>query len=336
VSLSCRALALACLLLCGTGASPKQDFFNAEGYRDKHYRRPTPDIAPAGQVLTTEQLAAFIAEGSPVLVDVQAITVRSELEEFGLSWLPDAPRLHIEGSTWLPNVGYAELDARMEHFFRSNLERLSGGDPDRALVFYCVVDCWMSWNAIRRAASWGYSNLYWYPEGSDGWADAGLPLVAGTPQPLEDLPVVERNEFFRTVHRLDLPALAREAREHSKDILLFFEAEDCQFCLRMHRSVLNDENLIARTHDRFIPVSIDIASTATARNTDGESVSISRLVNNEYRVVGTPTLVFLDADFDVLHRHSGLIATASEMDRLLEFVTLRAYEEEPWQSFKRR
>ncbi len=244
--------------------------------------------------------------------------------------------MHLEGSTWLPNVGYAELDARMTHFFRSNLERLSGGDPDRAMVFYCVVDCWMSWNAIRRAASWGYRNLYWYPAGTDGWADAGLPLVAGDPQPLEDLPIAEQKSFFRTVHRLDLAALGRDAADQDKDILLFFEAEDCQFCLRMRRSVLNDENLIARLHDDFIAVSIDINSTAMARDPGGEAVSVSRLVTRDYRVVGTPTLVFLDAEYDLLHRHSGLVATPREMDRLLEFVSQRVYEEESWQIFKRR
>ncbi len=328
-------LALSCLLLLPLSTIADEDFFNAEGYRDKHYRRPTPDTAPAGKILTTEELAAFIAESDPVLIDVQAITVRPEIEEFGLSWLPNYQRMHIEGSTWLPNVGYAELDERMTHFFRSNLERLSGGDPDRALVFYCVVDCWLSWNAVRRAASWGYRNLYWYPDGTDGWADAGLTLVAGDPQPLEDLSVAEAS-FFQAAHRLDLEALGREAREQGKDLLLFFEAEDCQFCLRMHRSVLNDESLIARAHEAFIPVSIDIESTAMARDPDGEPVSVSRLVTEEYRVVGTPTMVFLDPDFDLLHRHSGLIATAREMGRLLDFVEERAYEEEPWQTFKRR
>ncbi|MEM9315691.1 MAG: thioredoxin fold domain-containing protein [Pseudomonadota bacterium] len=329
-------LALACLLLCPHTAFSDESFFNAAGYRDKHYRRPTPEVAPAGQILTTGQLAAFIADGTPVLVDVQAITVRPEIEEFGLSWLPNSQRMHIEGSTWLPNVGYAELDERMTYFFRSNLERLSGGDPERALVFYCVVDCWMSWNAIRRAASWGYRNLYWYPAGTDGWADAGLPLVAGDPQPLEELPAGADERFFRDLHRLDLAALGRDAETQNKDILLFFEAEDCQYCLRMRQSVLNDAGLIARLNEAFIAVSIDIASKAMARDPTGESVSVSRLVTRDYRVVGTPTLIFLDAEFDLLHRHSGLVATVREMNRLLEFVSERAYEEEAWQTFKRR
>ncbi len=148
-------------------------------------------------------------------------------------------------------------------------------------------------------------------------------------------PVRRRRASSPVAHRLDLEALGREARAQGKDLLLFFEAEDCQFCLRMHRSVLNDQTLIARAHEAFIPVSIDIESPAMARGPDGEPVSVSQLVTEEYRVVGTPTIVFLDPDFDLLHRHSGLIATAREMGRLLDFVEERAYEEEPWQTFKR-
>lgn len=331
-----RPAALACLVFLALPVLADESFFNAQGYRDKHYRRPTPDTAPVGETLTTEELAAFIEDAAPLLIDVQAIAVRPEIEEFGLSWLPNSPRMHIEGSTWLPNVGYAELDAQMTHFFSSNLAALSDGDQSRAMVFYCVVDCWMSWNAIRRASELGYRNLYWYPAGTDGWADAGLPLVTGAPQPLEALPATQQIAFFRDVHRLDLAALGRDAAAQEKDLLLFFEAEDCQFCLRMRQSVLNDESLIARLHEDFIAVSVDIASTAMARDVDGEPVSISRLVTGEYRVVGTPTLVFLDRDHDLLHRHSGLIATPREMGRLLDFVSERAYEEEPWQTFKRR
>ncbi len=53
----------------------------------------------------------------------------------------------------------------------------------RPLVFYCLKDCWMSWNAAKRALELGYKNVDWYPEGSDGWAAAGLPLEKRTPEP---------------------------------------------------------------------------------------------------------------------------------------------------------
>jgi hypothetical protein len=43
----------------------------------------------------------------------------------------------------------------------------------------------MSWNAIRRAASYGYTALYWYPDGTDGMRDWDVPLVPAIPVPLK-------------------------------------------------------------------------------------------------------------------------------------------------------
>jgi rhodanese-related sulfurtransferase len=40
----------------------------------------------------------------------------------------------------------------------------------------------MSWNAAKRAAQYGYSQVYWYPDGSDGWEKAGLSLAEARPE----------------------------------------------------------------------------------------------------------------------------------------------------------
>jgi PQQ-dependent catabolism-associated CXXCW motif protein len=44
-----------------------------------------------------------------------------------------------------------------------------------------MTDCWMSWNAAKRAVEWGYSSVIWYPAGADGWEDAKLPLEEHRP-----------------------------------------------------------------------------------------------------------------------------------------------------------
>jgi rhodanese-related sulfurtransferase len=44
----------------------------------------------------------------------------------------------------------------------------------------------MSWNAAKRALTLGYPNVAWYPEGTDGWGSAGLPLQDATPEPRPD------------------------------------------------------------------------------------------------------------------------------------------------------
>ena len=123
-----------------------------------------------------------------MLIDVQAVVARPELADFGLSWLPNKPRHHLPNSTWLPNVGYGELDATMEHYFRTQLARLTAHDKHKPIVIYCVFDCWMSWNAVQRATDYGYRAVYWYRDGTDGWQAQGLPLVEGQPVPLEDTP----------------------------------------------------------------------------------------------------------------------------------------------------
>jgi PQQ-dependent catabolism-associated CXXCW motif protein len=54
------------------------------------------------------------------------------------------------------------------------------------VVLYCLADCWMSWNAAKRALAIGYSNVAWYREGTDGWVAAGLPLEEATPESRPD------------------------------------------------------------------------------------------------------------------------------------------------------
>lgn len=68
----------------------------------------------------------------------------------------------------------------MERWFRARLDELTGASKGAAVMFYCVVDCWMSWNAAKRAVGWGYDNVIWYPDRTDGRTFAGHPLVPAT------------------------------------------------------------------------------------------------------------------------------------------------------------
>jgi PQQ-dependent catabolism-associated CXXCW motif protein len=87
------------------------------------------------------------------------------------------PRRDIPGSEWLPDVGRGVLTDALDAWFRANLVRISGGDRAVILVFYCRADCWMSWNAAKRALAWGYIGARWYRDGTDGWESAGLPTA---------------------------------------------------------------------------------------------------------------------------------------------------------------
>lgn len=150
------------------------------GYRMEDYRAPVPAGLPGATTLDTEALRALAADEDVVLIDVLPSPPRPEGRDGDAAWMP--PRHDsLPGSVWLPNVGYGALSEGQADYFRSHLEQLTGGDRERALVFYCQPDCWMSWNAAKRALEWGYRRIYWYPEGTEGWRSAGLPLEPVAP-----------------------------------------------------------------------------------------------------------------------------------------------------------
>ena len=155
------------------------------GLRMAEYRASVPATLRGATTVTTSDLQALLAAEAPVLIDVLPAP-RPPADRAGPRIWRDQPRANIPGSVWLPNVGYGELPAEFEAWFEDNLARLSGGDRARQLVFYCQAGCWMSWNAAKRALALGYQNVVWYPEGTDGWQAAGLPLEAAEPVPMPD------------------------------------------------------------------------------------------------------------------------------------------------------
>ena len=76
----------------------------------------------------------------------------------------------------MPNVGYGILPPETEAAFKTQLEKVSGGDKSKTMVFYCLRNCWMSWNAAKRAVSYGFTAVHWFPDGNDGWQEAGNEL----------------------------------------------------------------------------------------------------------------------------------------------------------------
>ena len=162
----------------------------AEGYRGKPYKAPTPWTAPGATTLYFAQDVQELMDGSDVvMINVSPITLSPPALDGKRQWIQrqDKPMHHIQGSVWLPNVGYQELDGGMDQYFRGNLEKLTQSDLGRPLLFYCTADCWMSWNAVKRAGrEYGYEQIYWYPYGIDGWKEQGWELVPGTPQPFSE------------------------------------------------------------------------------------------------------------------------------------------------------
>jgi PQQ-dependent catabolism-associated CXXCW motif protein len=152
-----------------------------EGYRTDNYRAPVPATLAGARVLATGEAEVIWRAGVGVFIDVLPHPPKPQNLPAGTIWR-EKPRLNIPGSVWLPDTGYGTLAAATEDYLREGLARATGDDKTKLVVIYCQADCWMSWNAAKRALSYGYSNVAWYPDGTEGWQRADLPVEDSQPQ----------------------------------------------------------------------------------------------------------------------------------------------------------
>jgi PQQ-dependent catabolism-associated CXXCW motif protein len=169
-------------ILVATGAAGAGDVAEPDGYRLEDYRSPTPAALRGARVIGTPEAEAIWRSHSAAFVDVLPRPPRPRDLPPGTLW-HDKPRANIPGSIWLPDTGYGELAPSMADYFSRGLDKATRGDLAITVVLYCLTDCWMSWNAAKRALALGYSDVAWYPQGTDGWLAAGLPLQDATPEP---------------------------------------------------------------------------------------------------------------------------------------------------------
>ena len=74
---------------------------------------------------------------------------------------------HIEGAINLLNTGLQ----------RADIEQLTQ-EKSRAMLFYCNgLRCLRSSDSIKKAKSWGYTNLIWFRGGWKEWTEKRLPVI---------------------------------------------------------------------------------------------------------------------------------------------------------------
>lgn len=167
---------LAAVALCASSAT------EPSGYRMEDYRTAVPATLAGAVVVDTTTAMAIHRDGSAVFIDVLPRPPKPAGLPPGTPWR-DRPHDGIPGSVWLPNVGYGALAPEVDAYYRHHLDRLTAGDRGRPLVVFCLAECWMSWNAAKRAVSYGYTRVHWYPDGTDGWQAADGQLVPVEPAP---------------------------------------------------------------------------------------------------------------------------------------------------------
>ncbi len=155
-------------------------------YRMDDYNAPVPETLDGARVVDAQGFAAALAAGA-IAIDVMVAQRRPPSMPADRPWLP-LPRMNVPGSLWWPEVGRGAISPALDAWFRARLTTVTGGDTGKAVAFYCKPDCWMSWNAAKRAVSYGYRQVLWFPGGAEAWAAAGRELKPGTPEPVPGAP----------------------------------------------------------------------------------------------------------------------------------------------------
>ena len=183
-----RFLPVICALLVplstvNAAGKDEASFDPATGYRIAHYRAAVPATVPGGTRVDLDKLDELI-KSSAVLLDVMPSEGAGADPATG-QWRLSRPHQTIPGATWLPDVGRGTLTAAFDSYLKSNVETLTKGDKAKPVIIFCQSDCWMSWNAVQRLAGLGYTKLFWFPEGTDGWVEWGdRKLVPAEPVPM--------------------------------------------------------------------------------------------------------------------------------------------------------
>ena len=127
-----------------------------------------PATLAGARVVDDDTAYALWESGETAFIDVLPRPPKPANLPEGTIWR-EKPRHSIPGAIWLPNVGYGAIAPSTEAYFKRGLEKATGGDLNHPVLFFCLAECWMSWNAAKHALEYGYGDVIWYPEGTDGW-----------------------------------------------------------------------------------------------------------------------------------------------------------------------
>lgn len=149
-----------------------------QDFRGEPYRAPVPATLAGARVIDGPTAKALHDSGVPFL-DVLPRQKRPDNLPKGTIWAAP-PHQTIPGAVWLYDTGYQKLAPAEEQRLSQGLATATHGDKAAPVVIFCKTECWMSWNAAKRAVALGYSGVNWYPEGVDGWVAMGGTLVNAT------------------------------------------------------------------------------------------------------------------------------------------------------------
>ncbi len=121
-----------------------------------------------------------------------------------------------------------------------------------------------------------------------------------------------------------------------KGILLFFEMDECPFCHRMKKTVLNQPTVQAYFRQHFLNFSVDIEGDVEMTDFQGKVMPQKDFSIKINRVRVTPVFAFYDLDGKQIMRYTGATSSVEEFMWLGEFVEKGLYKEMRFTKYKRQ
>ena len=126
--------------------------------------------------------------------------------------------------------------------------------------------------------------------------------------------------------------------EGKKGILLMFEMDECPFCARMKKTVLNRGKVQDYYREHFRIITVDIEGDLELTDFAGKDTTQKDFSLEQFRVRATPVFQFLDLEGKPIKngRLTGAAKDADEFMMLGKYIVEGANEKMPFIRYKRK
>ncbi|MCU7844005.1 MAG: thioredoxin family protein [Candidatus Thiodiazotropha sp. (ex Monitilora ramsayi)] len=124
--------------------------------------------------------------------------------------------------------------------------------------------------------------------------------------------------------------------EGKKGVLIMFEMDECPFCHRMKRRVLNQTVVQDYFKDHFLIYTVDIEGDVEIADFQGRTMKEKDFAFKVHKVRATPVFGFFDLDGKLMTRFTGATNDAREFLWLGEFVVNDHYKTTNFSRYKRQ
>jgi len=152
---------------------------------------------------------------------------------------------------------------------------------------------------------------------------------------LASLPAMSDGELFDQ-HFNDYSENLSDAQDaNKKGVFVFFFMDDCPFCQKMERQVLNQPDVIKYFKTHFLNYKINTESDLELVDFDGNDTVERIFAKRHNRIGATPVLAFFDLKGNRVVRRTGF-ANQEDFLLLAKFMVEKAYLEEKFIRYKRK